>query len=162
MSQRLDMPWAIAFIEIDKHVAEPLIKTCIKSMVKTAYSKFSIQTKDINTRRRKLIDVNTVIAMVVCEQFRNLPLRVVGNIFRKNHATILHYKSNYENILCNIADYMLLHRELTDICVYERYGVVQEIVGKSKDELKAECMRLLSINRELTAKLNSIKEISYA
>tara|TARA_B110000902_G_scaffold265169_1_gene348717 strand:+ start:5405 stop:5893 length:489 start_codon:yes stop_codon:yes gene_type:complete len=154
--------WIPAWEEVDKIITEPTTKACIKSIIKHAYERHSIKPKDLDTRKRVLIDVNVVLATVIGEQFRNLPLRVIGAIFKKHHASIIHYKKTYENVLCAIPAYLLLHREVTDICVYEKYGVVQAITGKSNNELKAECMRLMAINRELESKLATIKELAYA
>tara|TARA_R110000744_G_scaffold372683_2_gene484459 strand:+ start:3220 stop:3711 length:492 start_codon:yes stop_codon:yes gene_type:complete len=155
-------PWTSAFVEIDKHIKEPSTKSCIKSIVKFAYRKHQIEVKDLYTRKRNVVDINIILVTIISEQFRNLPLRVIGGIFKKHHATVIHYKKNYENVLCGIPAYLLLHRELTDICVYEKYGILQSITGKTPSELKAECLRLMGINRELESKLTTIKELVHA
>jgi len=46
--------------------------------------------------------------------------------------------------------------------VYEKYGIIQDVVGKSKIDLKNECLRLMAENRELSTKLEAIKNLANA
>jgi len=162
MQRPTEMPWTQAHKNIDKQIESPSCVIAIKNVFRKAYIKHSIQVEDLHTRRRRLVDINMIIASVITDQYRNLPLKTIGNLFDKHHATIIHYKKLYENVLCSIPEYFLLYQELTDLCVYEKYGIIQDVVGKSKIDLKNECLRLMAENRELSTKLEAIKNLANA
>lgn len=149
-------PWMYYYTAIKNNLDDKIQET-VQSLFKRAYKDFSIQMSDLGTRRRNFIEVNAVIAFVMKEHFRNLSLQAIGNIFGKNHATIIHYIDVYENILCQLPQYRKLHEKLSAIVMNDMYGIDQEINAKNKTWLKAECLRLSEENKELKKALENIK-----
>lgn len=154
--QKFKFPWMYYDNAIEKNIDKNKHST-IKSLFRTAYKDFSITNKHLGTRRREFIEVNATLAFVIREQYRSLSLQSIGNLFGKNHATIIHYIEVYENILCGLAQYRKLHEKLTAMVMLDMYGIDQQISGKSKAWLKSECLRLSGENKELKTAIENIK-----
>ena len=155
-TQKFKFPWQYYNAAIEKNLDNSKWST-VKSLFRKAYKDFSIKTSDIGTRKRVFIEVNATIAFVIREHYRSLSLQSIGNLFGKNHATIIHYIEVYENILCMLPQYRKLHENLSSMVMLDMFGIDQQIKGKSKDWLKSECLRLSGENKELKKAIENIK-----
>ena len=113
-------PWALYFTRLDKLYLKLTVRDIIQVIIKEAYIYNNISPDIIGTRKRKLVDTNAVIAKLLRQYFK-LSYADIGHIFNKNHATVIHYISHYENCLCLETQWKSFHDHLTEVIHQAKY-----------------------------------------
>ena len=160
-SQRLPKNYAL-YNKIDRLPVNDISKIIIKELFNYAYTTYGISEEDLNTRKRRVVDTNCIIVTVISEQFRNLSLEKIGGLINKHHATVIHYKDNYQNILCLDSNLRDLYDTLHNKCNMKKYGWTYETIinfkKETKESLKLKVLSLSSELEEYKIRLHKIKE----
>tara|TARA_Y100000401_G_scaffold1971_1_gene1435 strand:+ start:2461 stop:2976 length:516 start_codon:yes stop_codon:yes gene_type:complete len=155
-------PWALYFRRLDKLYLKPHVHDTIQTLIKEAYIYNNITPEFLGTRKRKLVDTNSVIAKLIRQYFK-LGYADLGILFGKNHATVIHYISHYEDCLCleddwkNFHDYLceVIHSTKYDSFNIERY----DVDSLNYQELRNAFNSLVIQYRKTDEKLTEIKSI---
>ena len=155
-------PWALYFTRLDKLYLKLTVRDIIQVIIKEAYIYNNISPDIIGTRKRKLVDTNAVIAKLLRQYFK-LSYADIGHIFNKNHATVIHYISHYENCLCLETQWKSFHDHLTEVIhqsKYDSFDVDRYYVNSlNYQELKNAFNTLIIQYRKTDEKLTEIKSI---
>jgi|21_taG_2_1085346.scaffolds.fasta_scaffold11514_3 hypothetical protein len=78
-----------------------------------AYNNNSITVDMLDTRQRRLIETNALISNLLRRNF-NITVELLGKMFKKHHATILHYTKLHDQVLMADNKYFQLYRKLDE------------------------------------------------
>jgi len=158
------MPWTRILQNLYSLKLNKEIEKVISSIIRTAYTESEIEEHQVGTRLRNVVETNAIISVVILNNFRSMSLSSVGKIFEKHHATIIHYRSLYEESLCMSRRSLELYNVLNQICFGAIYNYDEEIVkalSKPKvEELTRIVDRLCREKKALEDRLSSIKKMS--
>ena len=154
-SETLPSPWFPAMNALRRlDTIKDKDKKVILKIIRKAYQYKDIRISMLGTRKRPLVETNSIICKVI-KQYYDLPLAVIGKIFNKHHATILHYIESYEEVLCIQNKHKELFNYLVHVINENKYG---EDEYERYDVNSKTYFDLLNDFNELVVKYKSIKE----
>jgi len=155
VSDTIPSPWFPAQCALRKiDTIRDRDKVVILRIIRKAYQYKDIQVSMLNTRRRPLVETNSIISKVI-KQYYNLPLAVIGKLFNKHHATILHYIESYEEVLCVQNKHKELFNYLVNVINANKYG---DGDNERYDVNSKTYFDLLNDYNELVVKYKTVKE----
>lgn len=155
VSETIPSPWFPAQCALRKtDTISDKDKIVILRIIRKAYQYKDIKVNMLNTRRRPLVETNSIISKVI-KQYYNLPLAVIGKLFNKHHATILHYIESYEEVLCVQNKHKELFNYLVHVINENKYGEDEPLRVDSNSKTYFD---LLNDYNELVVKYKTVKE----
>tara|TARA_X000001382_G_C3174225_1_gene180557 strand:- start:1257 stop:1784 length:528 start_codon:yes stop_codon:yes gene_type:complete len=155
VSETIPSPWFPAQYALRKiDTISDKDKIVILRIIRKAYQYKDIKINMLNTRRRPLVETNSIISKVI-KQYYNLPLAVIGKLFNKHHATILHYIESYEEVLCVQNKHKELFNYLVHVINENKYGEDEPLRVDSNSKTYFD---LLNDYNELVVKYKTVKE----
>jgi|21_taG_2_1085346.scaffolds.fasta_scaffold24721_4 hypothetical protein len=134
----------------------------IGALIQKAYLYNDITVDILNTRKRRLVDTNSILAKII-QQYFKLPYQDLGTIFGKHHATIIHYINNYEEILCIEPKHKSTYNYLVEVVNRTKFGAFDfetyDTNSKNYAELKNSFETLVGQHKLLREQLTKIKSI---
>lgn len=97
----------------------------VLDIIKALYEFREISINIVDTRNRYLVDTNVAIASCIRNNL-SLPFQLIGKIFNKHHASIVHYCGNHDNLYTYDRNY----KEMYDMAygIVESHGIKDNIV----------------------------------
>lgn len=123
----------------------------VLDIIKSLYEFRGISTNILGTRNRYLVDTNVAIASCIRNNL-SLPFQLIGKIFDKHHASIVHYCKNHDNLYTYDRNY----KEMYDIAysVVESHGIKDNIVDSILNAESEETKRRRKYKIELLSREN--------
>ena len=155
VSETIPSPWFLAQSALRKiDTIRDRDKVVILRVIRKAYQYKDIKVNMLNTRRRPLVETNSIICKVI-RQYYDVPLAVIGKIFNKHHATVLHYIESYEEVLCVQNKHKELFNYLVNVINENKYGEDEPLRVDSNSKTYFD---LLNDYNELVVKYKTVKE----
>jgi len=133
-----------------------------KALFREAYETERISSYMIGTRYRNVVETHIAIAVAIRSNLFTTYM-AIGKIFKKNHATIIHYMKVHDEVLRHDKKYMELYRRLEDIvrAKIDEDRWSEKSIDFKDDDKDVIIKRLRSENARLRLNLNKVKDDLY-